>query len=144
VFKSFTSAKPKKLPPIMYKGEEYRIWMWKGDYYGLGAGAETGIYRGSGYHKLTYQDSKLIMKLSLYDKSGRQIMKYEPGDPQWWITGFNPEYQDVKYQDLRVEGMIDFSNEPGLWEEFIRAYGENVSRLGICVDERRRTIYYKW
>ncbi len=49
----------------MYKGEEYRIWMWKGDYYGLGAGAETGIYRGSGYHKLAYQDSKLIMKLSL-------------------------------------------------------------------------------
>ena len=146
VFKSFTSAKPKKLPPIMYKGEEYRIWMWKGDYYGLGAGAETGIYRGNGYHKLTYQDSKLIMKLSLYDKSGRQIMKYEPGDPQWWITGFNPEYQDVNYKNLRVEGMIDFSREPRLWGQVYNKYAKlrNVKGIEICLDKENKTLYYRW
>ena len=143
VFKSFTSANP-NIMKFSNNGTEYVLWMWKGDYYGLGAGAETGIYRGNGYHKLTYQDSKLIMKLSLYDKSGRQIMKYEPGDPQWWITGFNPEYQDVKYQDLRVEGMIDFSKEPELWEAFISEYGDEALQRGICVDEKNKTIYYRW
>ena len=143
VFKSFTSANP-NIMKFSNNGTEYVLWMWKGDYYGLGAGAETGIYRGNGYHKLTYQDSKLIMKLSLYDKSGRQIMKYEPRDPQWWITGFNPEYQDVKYQDLRVEGMIDFSKEPELWEAFISEYGDEALQRGICVDEKNKTIYYRW
>ena len=143
VFKSFTSANPNKLPVFSYNGEDYQIWMWKGDYYGLGAGAETGIYRGSGYHKLTYQDSNLIMKLSLYDKSGKQIMKYEPGDPQWWITGFNPEYQDVKYQDLRVEGMIDFSKEPGLWEAFIKEF-QSIDDDSLCIDVENKILYYKW
>ena len=143
VFKSFTSANAKKLDFIS-DGNKHTIWMWKGDYYGLGAGAETGIYRGSGYHKLTYQDSKLIMKLSLYDKSGRQIMKYEPGDPQWWITGFNPEYQDVKYQNLRAEGMIDFSKEPELWDAFIKTYGSQPEKYGVCIDEKNKKIYYRW
>lgn len=142
VFKSFTSAGINKFD-FVSDGKKYTIWMWKGDYYGLGAGAETGIYRGSGYHKLTYQDSKLIMKLSLYDKSGKQIMKYEPGDPQWWITGFNPEYQDVNYKNLRVEGMIDFSKEPGLWEAFINEYGTRKIE-NVCIDKVNKTIYYRW
>ena len=145
VFKSFTSANAKKLDFIS-DGNKHTIWMWKGDYYGLGAGAETGIYRGSGYHKLTYQDSKLIMKLSLYDKSGRQIMKYEPGDPQWWITGFNPEYQDVNYKNLRVEGMIDFSREPRLWGQVYNKYAKlrNVKGIEICLDKENKTLYYRW
>ena len=142
VFKSFTSANP-NIMKFSNNGTEYVLWMWKGDYYGLGAGAETGIYRGNGYHKLTYQDSKLIMKLSLYDKSGKQIMKYEPGDPQWWITGFNPEYQDVNYKNLRVEGMIDFSKEPGLWEAFINEYGTRKIE-NVCIDKVNKTIYYRW
>ena len=145
VFKSFTSANAKKLDFIS-DGNKHTIWMWKGDDYGLGAGAETGIYGGSGYHKLTYQDSKLIMKLSLYDKSGKQIMKYEPGDPQWWITGFNPEYQDVNYKNLRVEGMIDFSREPRLWGQVYNKYAKlrNVKGIEICLDKENKTLYYRW
>lgn len=145
VFKSFTSAKPKKME-FSSNGNDYVIWMWKGDYYGLGAGAETGIYRGNGYHKLTYQDSKLIMNLSLYDKSGKQIMKYEPGDPQWWITGFNPEYQDVNYKNLRVEGMIDFSKEPELWEAFCNEYegAYSIKGVQICIDKENKMLHYRW
>ena len=70
-------------------------------------------------------------------------MKYEPGDPQWWITGFNPEYQDVKYQDLRVEGMIDFSKEPGLWEAFMKEYARYKDD-NICIDRQNKRLYYKW
>ena len=70
-------------------------------------------------------------------------MKYEPGDPQWWITGFNPEYQDVNYKNLRVEGMIDFSKEPGLWEAFINEYGTSKIE-NVCIDKVNKTIYYRW
>ena len=70
-------------------------------------------------------------------------MKYEPGDPQWWITGFNPEYQDVKYQDLRVEGMIDFSKEPGLWEAFIKEF-QSIDDDLFVQNVENKILYYKW
>ena len=34
-----TSCEPAKFP-FTYNGKEYIIWMWKGDYINLGAGAE--------------------------------------------------------------------------------------------------------
>ena len=40
-----TSCEPAKFP-FTYNGKEYIIWMWKGDYINLGAGAELGIYTG--------------------------------------------------------------------------------------------------
>ena len=30
---------------VVDEGEEFIIWSWKGDYLGLGAGDETGIYQ---------------------------------------------------------------------------------------------------
>ena len=71
-------------------------------------------------------------------------MKYTPSAPQWWITGFNPEYQDVNYKNLRVEGMIDFSKEPELWDAFVDKYGDKTELYGICIDEKNKTIYYRW
>ncbi|MCI8509517.1 MAG: DUF4474 domain-containing protein, partial [Lachnospiraceae bacterium] len=40
VFDVATDMKKNKYP-ITVDGEEYCIWMWKGDYLNLGAGAET-------------------------------------------------------------------------------------------------------
>lgn len=82
-----------KYPFTTADGTNYTIWMWKGDYLNLGAGCETGIYYGDGYHVNSATDTNLHMTLSLYDKeSGKLIFTYNPQDPQWWITGFNPKY----------------------------------------------------
>ena len=53
----------------------------------------------------------------------------------------NPEYQDVKYQDLRVEGMIDFSKEPGLWEAFIKEF-QSIDDDSLCIDVENKILYY--
>ena len=73
-------------------------------------------------------------------------MKYEPGAPQWWITGFNPEYQDVNYKNLRVEGMIDFSKEPELWEAFCNEYegAYSIKGVQICIDKENKMLHYRW
>lgn len=44
----------------------YAIWMWKGDYINLGAGAEAGIYEYAGLgHWFTATDMAMPMELSL-------------------------------------------------------------------------------
>lgn len=40
--------------------------------------------------------------------------------------------------------MIDFSKEPELWEAFVDKYGDKTELYGICIDEKNKTIYYRW
>lgn len=89
VFNAATSMKQNKYPFTTTDGTNYTIWMWKGDYVNLGAGAETGIYYGDGYHNNSATDSNLHMSMSVYEKeSGELIFSYNPSDPQWWIYRF--------------------------------------------------------
>lgn len=142
VFNGATSMDKEKYPFTTADGTTYTIWMWKGDYLNLGAGCETGIYYGDGYHLNSYTDSNLQMNLSLYDKeSKRWVFTYNPNDPQWWITGFNPKYQDKQATDLEVYGSIDFLEEPELWDAFYKKYKEWD---GWCFDEENHVAYYQW
>jgi len=143
VFDGFTDMDVQKLSFSTGDGTEYTIWMWKGDYYNLGAGCETGIYYGKegDYHVNALEDSNLIMELSLYGPNGEKIFVYKPTDPQWWITGFNPRYQDYKADDLEVRGSIDFSEHPEMWDAF---YDKYKYTEGWCFDEENQTAYYRW
>lgn len=143
VFDGFTSCERNKVN-FTYQGREYTIWMWKGDYLNLGAGCETGIYYSDdgGYHKYSATDSNLKQAIVLYDKrTGRRILAYEPNNPQWWITGFNPRYQDVDVKNLEVRGMIDFSKNPGMFDAF---YRQNRYAKGWCFDVKNKIAYYTW
>lgn len=142
VFDAATSMNKEKYPFTTADGTNYTIWMWKGDYLNLGAGCETGIYYGDGYHVNSATDTNLHMTLSLYDKeSGKLIFTYNPQDPQWWITGFNPKYQDMDYHDLEVQGSINFSENPELWDAF---YNEYKKESGWCFEEEHYIAYYRW
>ena len=144
VFDGFTSMDVGKYPFTLEDGTSYTIWMWKGDYYNLGAGCETGIYYGNegDYHWNSADNTNLYMSLALYDKkNGKWIFNYNPTDPQWWITGFNPKEQDRKAEDLEVHGSIDFSQNPDMWDAF---YGEYKGEKGWCFDEENKTAYYVW
>lgn len=48
------------------------------------------------------------------------IIGYAPTEKQWWITGFNPKYQDVKARDLYIMSCLIFDNE-GMYQAFAEA-----------------------
>lgn len=127
---------------VTLDNEEFCIWMWKGDYLNLGAGAETGIYKGGEPFWEASVEDALPMTLALYDKDGNVIMCYNPSDPQWWITGFEPMVQNALPQDLIVIGSIDFSTNPDLWRAYKRKYG-SASNI-FCFDEENQILYYQY
>ena len=114
---------------ITVDGKDYIIWAWKGDYINLGAGAETGIYEeGIGnIHWFTSTESAQKMELTLTDKSGNKIMEYMPDEKQWWINGFNPQYQDNQASDLISTTKIYFSDsekDMAMWNALVKSeYG---------------------
>lgn len=57
-----TSMLAKKFP-FVSGGKKYILWMWKGDYLNLGAGAEIGIYTGGEPHWKV--DKSLAMNMSM-------------------------------------------------------------------------------
>jgi len=149
VFKCFTSAERNKIEFTASDGESFTLWMWKGDYFNLGAGGETGIYYGEGAYKTTYTDSKLMMDITVTNTMGRKVMEYNPKETQWWITGFNPQFQDMKQEDLLAIGLVDFKDEPELWEGFIKECFKDGKlkdeyKNFLCLDIENKKLYYRW
>lgn len=64
------------------------------------------------------------MTLSLCDKSGNQIFSWKPEQENWWITGFNPEYQNVEATCLVAHGTMDMSQDDqvDMWKSFFDKY----------------------
>ena len=81
------------------------------------------------------------MKLNLYNKDGNVIFVYDPKQANWWITGFNPNVQDARQEDLIAFGSVDFSANQELWEAFYAKYSE---KKHWCFDEKRKVVYYAW
>ena len=113
--------------PFFSGGKEYIFWAWKGDYLNLGAGAELGIYSRlviKGYktnHWLAETKSLLSMSMTL-KCNGRNIATYRPREKQWWITCFNPYYQNVKARSITVIFTVNFQANKKLFTSFISKY----------------------
>ncbi|MDR1001092.1 MAG: hypothetical protein LBL96_09920, partial [Clostridiales bacterium] len=69
------------------------------------------------FHWYVNMNYKLPMTLNLSHK-GTKVFNHSPKEPQWWITGFNPNCTPVLFQDLTVTGTVDFSKQPDLWKGF--------------------------
>jgi len=115
----------------------YAIWVWKADYWNLGAGAEIGIY---------YQENQRKADLGFYDidtdlKVHAVInVDYYPNGPSgavvhltptpvdqenWWITTFTPRIQRPNIDYLYVWQAVDFvdtAKHPNLLAAFDAKY----------------------
>ncbi len=132
-----TSMDKAKFTFIVDEKEEYILWAWKGDYINMGAGAELGIYRRlvvKGVSTPQWDtDITLAMPMTLkLSYNGTDIINYDPGasNPQWWITGFNPEYKDKAAQELTATFTVDFKDKVDLYNAFIKSddYLKNVDK----------------
>ena len=63
------------------------------------------------------------MALFLY-YNNKCIINYYPDETQWWITGFNPSYQNILAESLFAQFVIEFSNR-GMYYAFLAQYAQN-------------------
>ena len=108
------------------------MWLWKGDYWNLGTGAEIGLYTTAKESTSSNPtdanahfdavDFNLPMQLSLFQypatQKRRNYFNWKPSAPQWWITGFNYRYSNPQPSFLLSVGKIDFSSHPEMGKEF--------------------------
>ncbi len=102
--------------PFKCDNKDYTIWLWKGDYVNLGAGMEFGIYRGNILgHRYVDLTLNLSVSMKLYYKDV-MIMSYVLTN--WWVTGFNPLYKNLKAKDLKATYVINFKHRTKLFKAF--------------------------
>lgn len=106
VFDISTAMVPRQFP-FKSGGKNYIFWMWKGDYLNLGAGAELGIYTGGEPHWKVDKSLAMNMSMSL-ELKGETIATWS--ERHWWLTSFNPSYQNVNAADLTVTFSVTFDS----------------------------------
>lgn len=128
---------------------DYVIWIWKGDYWNLGAGAEIGIYtatesddsQDNEKNEVFYQIDKnntlhveMTVKyryLGLFEDT-LNVLK----DDNWWVCSFTPKIQMPQIRWLSVALKVRFNNDYLMkpfydeWKEL-----ENTSPLDDDWDE---------
>ncbi len=85
---------------VSVDGKTYVLWLWKGDYWNLGTGAEIGLYTtakestssnpADANAHFDAVDFNLPMQLSLFQYPGTQnrrtYFNWKPSAPQWWVS----------------------------------------------------------
>ena len=128
--------------------EEYVLWVWRGDYLTLGSGAEMGLYKkNKNVHNAEHWDAidfTVPMTLNLYNyydaNNIEHIFSWKPQNNQWWITGFNPNYQDIDVTKQMIIGTIDLSQYPNMYYSIKQNINESNKKYIICDD----TTYKIW
>jgi hypothetical protein len=147
-----------------YNNEKYRIWTWRGDYMNLGSGAEIGIYNQLSID-LPFTDNNfdtkhwmsssfnLPMTLNLYSYHNRDnikpIFNWAPYEPQWWITGFNPEFNEPVATKMISIGTIDFYGREEMFESLKEKtrdlqIKEAYKKEYLIFDEDGHTVWLIW
>ena len=141
-----TDMKRHKLE-FSYDGKDWIFWAWKGDYLNLGAGAELGIYNRLSIfglktpHWLAATSHAMKMELRLTYK-GYTIIDHKPSEKQWWITGFNPYYQNVKSNQLKATFKLKFHNS-AMFNSFY-SYTSKKKDSGTTYDNSAKSATIKF
>ena len=75
-------------------------------------GSITQIYKRWSYSDVIWiVDKTLAMNMTLQlDYKQTNIINWQPTAKQWWITGFNFNYRNVKRDDLTARFSVTFNN----------------------------------
>ena len=134
-------------------GEEYALWLWKGDYWNLHTGSEIGLYvydgQYSGTDHYNVVDFEVTMKLYLYNRYSENnienVFSWEPKVPQWWITGFNPNFKNPNPDKMVTIGRIDLSYHKELYSAFSKSKNYvNLKSTNLLFDDLNNYIWIIW
>jgi len=94
-------------------------------------------------------DFSLPMTLNLYyyvnENDIDNIFCWAPNSPQWWITGFIPDYMTVNEQDMVVLGSVDCTGCPGMYASLKDSYETNDENSDFLIfDEDEHTVWVIW
>lgn len=153
IFHVATNGNMDKLKlPFKCDDGEYILWAWRGDYLNLGSGAEIGIYTnvrrlGGFEHWEVDEECALPMKLYLYNYYSstniHNIFCWEPYAPQWWITGFNPDFDNPNVHDMISIGVIDLHAKTQMYDA-IKNDIENKNKKYFIFDDDSYNIWFIW
>ena len=144
IFDTYTSMNSTRFQ-FNSEGTDYMLWAWKGDYLNLGAGAEMGLYSRMTIgvlntpHWLVDDKSLAVFtSLLLKDDKGNTIADYNPSAKEWWITSFNPSYQNIKANTLTATFTMDFTGKDSLYNAFIKSkdYLDNIKNWSISENNK--------
>ena len=114
------------------------FWAWKGDYINFGAGAELAIYYGGDPHWRVDRKLSMLMSVNL-DYGGENIIQYTT--IHWWVTGFNPAYQNVNAGDLTATYTVYFGSRGSKGAGMYDAFRESKP-VGWTFNDANRSATY--
>ena len=139
-------------------GNNYVLWLWRGDYLALGSGAEMGLYKknttNSKLEDLNIEhwdaiDFEVPMTLNLYnyynENKIEQIFSWNPNHNQWWITGFNPNFPNVDVTKHVIIGTVNFKEHTDMYNS-LKENTINNSQITkyVIFDDEESTIWINW
>lgn len=132
---------------FIHDGKEHIIWSWKGDYWNLQSGAETGMYvynrTVNGEKHYNVVNYNLPMTLSLYnsyDDHVQNIFCWAPDEPQWWITGFNPYYTEPDPDKMTMVCSINFSRRTDVYDS-LKKMRRQEQDAELLFDDEYHTVW---
>ena len=109
----------------------YVVWVWKGDYWNLGAGAEIGIYFTSSEENKRNEfyevDTNLLVRVhmkiqyKILGRFTRELNDFE--QTNWWVCSFTPIYQMPNVDWIEVNLKVEF-DDGKLMKPFYETYHE--------------------
>jgi len=133
--------------------DKYVLWVWRGDYISFGSGAEMGIYCDPltipGPDLWKSVGFELPMTLNLYNyytaENVEKIFCWAPNSPQWWITGFNPDFMDVDVTEMAMIGKVDFTGRKEMFDSLkVETEIDDRKSNFIIFDEEELTAWVIW
>ncbi len=76
----------------------------------------------------------------------KNVFDWMPDENQWWITGFNPEFDKPNPNDMVMVGNIDFSGREEMYENLRIAMEEakNKKKREYLLFDDNNTVWILW
>lgn len=129
-----------------YGGMDWKIQIWKGNYFLVGSGGEVGIYNKPQSRRIAHYDcvgdeDMLVMSMRVF--KGEDLLFERAPERHWWMTGFALTDGIYFADDLTMESTILFE-EQGMLDAFLAAFDPICAAEGITYTVDGLLVSFVW